>query len=419
MDNQFEHLLEKIKLINFKYDKVLNNSHSKFNVFSILRNESDEEKLHSTFIGELLNPKGSHGFGDEFLKLFCEITTEANQEIKFNNEKNQVIIEKGIGNIRNNSTEGGRIDIYISDGSTTIAIENKIYAEDQYKQLLRYHNYIKNDINSRLIYLTLDRAEPSDDSKGNLKESDYIKLSYKEDIRKWLELCKQKVVDYPLLRETIQQYINLIKKLTGTSLDNNYIMDIAKVLTESSSNLKLARGIIEAFDEAKIEIQYKFWESLSESLEGKFDKEYSKEMITAFYKQSRNNRYYAIKTKIVDFKNHEIYFRVEINHNIYFGFCVYTDGEHSNECENEEFVKINNFIKNNFSDHDFKQNQWWLGWEFPIGCRNQELNFNSFNSNQIYELADSDKMKELTDRLAKEINNLISEFKNEFKLIQK
>lgn len=34
-----------------------------FNIFSILKMETDEVKTHSAFLAELLNPKGSHGQG--------------------------------------------------------------------------------------------------------------------------------------------------------------------------------------------------------------------------------------------------------------------------------------------------------------------------------------------------------------------
>ena len=43
-----------------------------FNVFSILGMESRENETHSAFVGELLNPNGSHYFGNCFLKLFLK-----------------------------------------------------------------------------------------------------------------------------------------------------------------------------------------------------------------------------------------------------------------------------------------------------------------------------------------------------------
>lgn len=41
-----------------------------FNTFSILKMETAENKTHSNFIAELLNPKGSHLKGSIFLERF-------------------------------------------------------------------------------------------------------------------------------------------------------------------------------------------------------------------------------------------------------------------------------------------------------------------------------------------------------------
>ncbi|HEY9543015.1 PD-(D/E)XK nuclease family protein [Prevotella sp.] len=41
-----------------------------FNMFSILKMESNETATHSAFLAELLNPHGSHGCGSAFLSAF-------------------------------------------------------------------------------------------------------------------------------------------------------------------------------------------------------------------------------------------------------------------------------------------------------------------------------------------------------------
>ncbi len=63
-----EILIKKIELIEFKYRKLkeMESNSSRFNIFSILRDSSDEVNLHSKFIYELLNPLGSHGMRDSF-----------------------------------------------------------------------------------------------------------------------------------------------------------------------------------------------------------------------------------------------------------------------------------------------------------------------------------------------------------------
>ena len=93
------------------------------------------------------------------------------------------------------------------DNGKIIMIENKIYASEQPNQLLRYYNAFPN---GKLFYLTLFGEE----SKQNFPKEKYNIISYENDIIIWLEECKKESVNIPILRESITQYINLIKKLS-------------------------------------------------------------------------------------------------------------------------------------------------------------------------------------------------------------
>lgn len=122
------------------------------------------------------------------------------------------------GTINEETSEGGRMDITIRshDRSQIIILENKIYAGDQPKQLVRYANYAKRFKESAIIYLTLYRQEASEascvDDAGN--RVPYIPIGYNDEILTWLGRCQQIAVQHPIIRETILQYINLIKELT-------------------------------------------------------------------------------------------------------------------------------------------------------------------------------------------------------------
>ncbi len=186
-----------------------------FNIFSVLGLERYENRTHSAFLGELLNPKGSHLKGFAFLKLFLEVFEITHVDI----ETAELHLEYHIGTRDDIKKQGGRIDIFIKDRNyNAIAIENKIDAGDQYAQIERYCNY--RNKNYKVFYLTINGDEPSLESKGALTSGqDYNLLSYKDDILKWLELCYKEAADTPILRETIKQYILLIKKITST-MDN-------------------------------------------------------------------------------------------------------------------------------------------------------------------------------------------------------
>jgi len=198
-----------------------------FNVFSVLDIETKENKTHSAFLAELLNPMGSHLMGDVFLMLFLKTIKhndkfEPDENKQFNPNKAFVKVEHSIGKIDlcNKEREdpskatGGRIDIYLKDKrNNIISIENKIHAGDQEAQIQRYCNHEPNK--NTVYYLTLKGEEPTEFSSLKLKsDKDFFNLSYRDDIKTWLELCLKEVPNFTSLREAINQYILLIKKLT-------------------------------------------------------------------------------------------------------------------------------------------------------------------------------------------------------------
>ncbi len=222
--NKLIGLLEKVNRIYSKYDEMARVSGENFNIFSVMGMETDEVKTHSAFIAELLNPQGLHGQGDVFLKLFVEMLKNKVKEqnsktinVSLKTGQSQSFVEYSVGPV--NGDRGGRIDILVQDtDGKAIVIENKIYAQDQNLQLVRYHNAYPKAL---LLYLTLNGDEPSASSKGELnKDEGFFILSYRNDILDWMNQCHEKSVNQPRLRETIAQYISLIKILTGQSMSD-------------------------------------------------------------------------------------------------------------------------------------------------------------------------------------------------------
>lgn len=238
--NDIINILNQVRIVSQKIKEQRKEKFERgesFNIFNDLGFMSDEVHLHSMFLANLLNPKGSHGQRGKFLEAFLKMLQKSfpvisadSLEIDITNAS--VEVEKYIG--RQTDLEGGRIDIYLSDGKHSIIIENKIYAGDQHHQLLRYWNYglsRKGDDTEKsfvLIYLTLDGCSPSKESLGeDLKENDIVCLSYKSDIRGWLDRCVELASRTPLVRETINQYISTIDILTNNVMeDNKELLDI-------------------------------------------------------------------------------------------------------------------------------------------------------------------------------------------------
>lgn len=238
--NDIINILNQVRIVSRKIKEQRKEKFERgenYNIFYDLGFMSDEVHLHSMFLAKLLNPKGSHGQRGKFLEAFLKMLQKSfpaisadNLELNMTNAS--VEVEKYIG--RQTDSEGGRIDIYLTDGKHSIIIENKIYAGDQHHQMLRYWNYgmsQKGDDTEKsfvLIYLTLDGCSPSIDSLGeDLKENDIVCLSYKSDIRGWLDRCVELASRTPLVRETINQYISTIDILTNNVMeDNKELLDI-------------------------------------------------------------------------------------------------------------------------------------------------------------------------------------------------
>ena len=75
MEKYMQTLLKKIGEIQKKQiikQTEISRRGENFNVFNVLGLWSEEVRLHSAMLAELLNPEGSHGCGEAFLKLFIE-----------------------------------------------------------------------------------------------------------------------------------------------------------------------------------------------------------------------------------------------------------------------------------------------------------------------------------------------------------
>lgn len=198
-----------------------------FNVFNVLGLWSEEVRLHSAMLAELLNPEGSHGCSDAFLVAFVKDILKMDNNLQ-DLSKAIITTEYNIGGISEDGMSGGRIDILIEmpneSNLSSLIIENKIYAGDQANQLRRYYNWGLGHFHSpdrfKILYLTLDGSNPSSDSIGKGEEFDYGTISYDNDIKIWLKKCASIAYDKPKVRETIIQYNHLLHQITAYNMEN-------------------------------------------------------------------------------------------------------------------------------------------------------------------------------------------------------
>ena len=232
MDN-IENLLNQVTIISRKNAEILDATGGRFNMFQMC-GVNHYENTHSAIIAEFLNPNGTHGLKSKLLE--CFIDTLGNDFIMkdFNYENASVRTE--------HSTEEGRIDILIEDSSQNkaIIIENKIYAKDGKEQLKRYDRYAKKYKNGyQILYLTLLGVDASLQSGEGVP---YLPISHKDNIINWLEKCVAIAARFPMVRETLIQYINHLKQLTNQDMDSKNEEEITSILS-NIEYLKAAKAI--------------------------------------------------------------------------------------------------------------------------------------------------------------------------------
>lgn len=252
--------------VKFKkeYERQLAFDFSLFHFFSV-----GENKISQIF-AYFLDEKQNHGQGNRFLNEFVETFYE-----KINISDSEIFCEKPI-------SEKRRIDIYIKFKDFTIAIENKIWADDQTNQLKDYASFLEEKTKGKylLLYLNPYGLEPTslsidEKTKKVLIDQKKIKIvSYKYDIinliNKWLTICEAENVSHFLkefkkfleIKFLGKNTLNMSKELRDIinnnepevqQLVNEYIQIENEILSKLNSVGK-ELDKISYFDESDIEI---------------------------------------------------------------------------------------------------------------------------------------------------------------------
>ena len=292
----YEDFFEKIKKFKEIQEQQKKRGLNDFNLLTTVRKYHDEVYLHSAMIGALLNPHGLHYQKTLFLELFLKEIGLHEWGLDLENVSVQV--------------EYKDIDLYITDGVKHIIIENKIWAEDQECQIIRYINIIieenqetfknlrENDVINddflRVIYLTaqakdvpdehvvsegyisfcggkdkLKKCSNKDHTKALVKEGlknyevRYQKNDYK-DILRWLKNSKKQVSNITNLNEAIQQYMDVVKMVNKTYEGN--VMSLKEYITDNDLGFGLLKSVVSEYKNMIDIAKEQFISSLKESM---------------------------------------------------------------------------------------------------------------------------------------------------------
>jgi hypothetical protein len=374
-----------VQLLRGKY-----HTDSQFNLFSVLRSDSDEVRLHSRFLAEILNPKGSHGFGGNFLDEFVKLVGAERKSFD-----NAIVI-----------TEYKNIDILIRGGGVAIIIENKIYAADQDNQLTRYYKSIRGEGIEEiyLVYLTLDGSQPSSQStreldKCFLDSNKFQCLSYRDHIHGWTNSCLSLSAKEPALRESFAQYLELIEKLTAKVKSPKYMNELKQLLNKDD-NLANCLDLQQAYNSILVDLQVDLWERIQKSVEPFLGKPCEKSIVSEekkidsirnFMDGRRNSSYFGLFYPLGD-GSHQLAIEMQGNGIIAGISCSW-------EAEPTRYNELVSLLENH---SDSQRSKWWPCYRYI----EPHVHYKSLTRDNLSTLTSEKSRQEIADKISSYLDSI-------------
>lgn len=378
----------------------------KFNTFDYIN--TDELGL-SQILADLLNPKGSHGQEEDFLRLFIEYclpnVTENLTWLPFieNLQQIKVFVEE----ITWKSGTRRRMDIYLEckadDKNYGICIENKPYAVDQFKQLEDYAKELKErKLNHwHLIYLN-EHADTPSKCSINLEYLETLTVENKFSALKfsglidWLRACQIECQNH-IVSEFLAQLIKFIQKQFMGIEDMSESNAVLEIMGQSESNLDASLMIFNNMERMKKDLIQKLKTDLISQCQ-------SREYILDFNNigTGSNCEYFGFKIEGNDKGFISLEFATDFT-NPGLGIRFYTEKDAKNPENQPYAIEIKRLFNDHFINKKIISNKWWPAYyEFqPFDWKNSSEPWYQIKTGEmaIKILAEVDAIYDLTKNL--------------------
>lgn len=414
-------LLEVSEILKEHKANIIKNDRD-FNLFKITGIQSDEVKI-CRVLAEIIDPMGSHNKGVFFLRTFAE------NVLRIDMDEDEIATARVY--VEYHTVADRRIDIAIVTNKRFIPIEVKIFAEDQNRQCKDYYEFAnsqKKPEESKVYYLTLDGHLPQKGGTIGLTPIEHnnflvgyeeiVAISFKRDICFWLESCLEEpeIEGKTLLRTNIEQFVFAIGELSG-NMSRKLNADIAQLISADSDKFAAASIIAENVQEAKKNKLFDLFNFLDaklklnnfpyEQIRNRFDFRYNNnEAVERFYNRGKTWPSLTYRCKKID-EDREIWFRIEVEHNLYCGFVVAENGDNPGKLvltyeEIERHINVSN---------GFCEDSWWFYWEYLLND-NEKSTPNFVNTNEtMIKLFDREYFEKFVDLCVTRIIELTKEMK--------
>ena len=336
--------------------------------FSIFNFINTDELGISKILADLLNPKGTHGQNELFLKLFIqyclpEVDIEDNWQayIKdaYQTNVSTEVITQASGTKR-------RMDIYlegeIQDKKYGICIENKPYASDQPEQIKDYAEELKRrKINHwHIVYLSEYKELPSENSitTEDLRElrdkNKFTSLKF-GSLVEWLKACRLECQNNSVSEFLIQFSTFIERQFLGieSMSKSNAVLEIMK---KNSSNIEASLVIQNNIERMKesfisdlvVQLKAKTAENKNSKVNVKYSKDHTRHGLITF--ATLNN------VGFVCLEFDRPYNAPDL------GFRFISEKEKDREDASKYIEKINKQLNDKIHDKNFKSSEWYPGY---------------------------------------------------------
>lgn len=411
-EDQIRNLKALLQRLDVVRDKITARKEGKenFNIFTCLMKYSDEENLHSRFISSILDPKDSHGLGFAPIDI---ILKTLNSSFQYNQENIEVLPSFS------NWSEYKEIDILLIDRRTkyAIIIENKIYAcdsnhADEGQLECYYRRIIEEDKipqeNVEVYYLTIDGHEPSEESVSTSSKykdlPDIVRcITYGNEITQWLQQCMQIACNKPYIRETIAQYINLIKEMANnTEIEDR--LEILKIISKNDDTLASAKLLFDNYKHIQwhtiFDLFNDFYSELEKrgySIASKVENSMIDNIVHGGPKKRQQYPEFSVKNK------DGLEITIGCDYNDWFYFGLYTK-----ENKSLDKMKIKELLQSyqNY-DSDFSIDKNWIFTRYFDVPENYYVNIWDFSHNGTFRIIKPDTRRETIKRYLDDMENFL------------
>jgi hypothetical protein len=195
------------RLVSFR-DEFVRRTAPRFNLFRLFGTQN--ERIHTAILAELLDPMGSHGQETLFLDRF--LGAIGRPDLSGDPSKPSALVSVSTEKPITIGLNQRRLDIVIRCApSFVVVIENKIRQGEGTDQLKDYKDWLvhqlpKEENRKVLVFLTIHGE------KSKSLEDGYTRISYLPKIANWLADCREQV-RAPRVVEAIDQYREAVEGL--------------------------------------------------------------------------------------------------------------------------------------------------------------------------------------------------------------